>query len=328
MKRWLCMLAVATFAVAAPVRAADVDVIWPAESQQVFRFNVRQILDSELIKKYALGQIKQAMEGRDAKEMLEDLGIDPLKDIDTISGGIWNNDPNNPMDTHGVIALRGKFNGTKLFEQAEKAAQRDGDRVSIVNEGDTKLVKVVVDNLPEPIYATMADENTIVAASDKKLVMAAVKAVDTKTKASLKPELAELIKVMDDKASMFYVSVSNGQVGDIPPNPIFEDTEKLKKQLEQLESTAMTLRVTGDVTMEMGMAMKTKEDAEDFNSTLEEMFGKVKAFLPFITMNAPQAKPIVDDLKNGMKTTLDGKTIKMKIKISGDSIGLAVGADD
>ena len=53
--------AVLAAGLAAPARAAEVDPLLPAETESVMFVNVRQVLDSDLVKKYALGQIKQAL---------------------------------------------------------------------------------------------------------------------------------------------------------------------------------------------------------------------------------------------------------------------------
>src|SRR5258707_206026 len=91
--RFLAMAVIAAGFLAAPSRAADIDPLWPEKSDSVMKLNFRQILESDIIKKFALAQIKQAMEGKDAKKMMEELGIDPLKDVDSLSAGYWKEDP-------------------------------------------------------------------------------------------------------------------------------------------------------------------------------------------------------------------------------------------
>jgi hypothetical protein len=325
MKRWLLVLCVAVVGFAVPARAADADPLLPAESMQVMRVNLKQIIESDIIKKYALANIKQAMEGKDASKMLKELGLDPLKDIESISAGWWGDDP---KDMHGVFVLRGKFDGEKIFAAVEKEVQKDGSKMSIVKDGDVKFVKVVVDNLPEPVYATMANEKTIIAGTDKKLVLTAVKLADDKSaKPVLKPALLELYKSMDEKASVVYCGLP-GKIGDIPPNPVFDDPEKLKKQLESLVSQSMTVRVGTDVTLDIIMSMKDKEAAEDFGSTVTDLIDKVRTFLPLIAMGQPNAKPVIDDLKKTLKSSVDSKNVKMTVKLSGDAIGKAVGAEE
>ena len=45
-------------------------------------------------------------------------------------------------------------------------------------------------------------------------------------------------------------------------------------------------------------------------------------------MQAPQAKAVVDDLKKNLTSKVDGKNVKMSLKLTGDAIGKAVGADE
>ena len=47
-----------------------VSMILPEATESVLFVNVRQVIDSEVVKKFALGQIKQALQGNDAKKML------------------------------------------------------------------------------------------------------------------------------------------------------------------------------------------------------------------------------------------------------------------
>ena len=322
------LIAIAVFALgltAAPSRAADVEKLLPAETEQVFQLNIKQILESDLVKKYALAQIKQALAGNEAQKTLQALGMDPLKDIDSLTGGVWGD----PKDLKAVIIVRGKFDAEKLFEAAKAAAKKDGDKVSIVTEGDYTLVKVSVENRPEPLYLTVADEKTVLLATDKKLVVTAMKTADDKSaKPQLKKELIALIEQMDGKASMFACGVSSGKVGEIPPNPLFDDVEKLKKQLEKLKSSAMTLRVTTDVAIEVILSMKDADAAEDFGGTVDELLGKAKAFLPFIAMQNANMKPIIGDVTKSLKSKVDKNDVKMTVKLTGDSIGKAAGTDD
>lgn len=328
MKRWMFAMALIVGGLAAPARAADVDPLLPADTMNVVKLNVKQILESEIIKKYALAQLKQALEGKDAAEKLKELGLDPLKDIESLTAGFWN-PGDDPKDTHGLMVLRGKFDAEKLFAAVEKAIAKDGDKMSIVKEGDVKLIKIVVDNMPEPVYATMANDKTIIVATEKKLVLNAIKIADDKNaKPAVKSELAELVKGMDEKASLAFVGLATGKVGDIPPNPIFDDVEKLKKQLENVVSSGMTLRVGTDISMEFTLAMKNKEAADDFGETVKELLEKARTFLPLIAMGQPNAKPLVDDVKKNLKSSVETKNVKMSVKITGDAIGKMTGAEE
>lgn len=324
-RRLLAAAAIGLGLAATPVRAADVDNLIPAETESYLQINMKQIIESDLFKKYALANLKQALQGNEAQKTLETLGLDPLKDIDTITAGFWGDDPQNMK---GLLVVRGKFNPTKLFEAVEAAAKKDGDKVSIVKDGDYTLVKITANNRPEPFFASVANENTIVGGTDKKLVTNAMKASDSKAKPALKKELAELVAKMDSKASMFGCGVSTGKVGDIPPIPGIDDPEKLKKQLEKLESSSMTLKVTGDVSLEIMMSMKDTAAADDFGATVDDLLGKAKALLPLLAGQAPQMKPIITDITKSLKSKVEKKDIAISVKLTGGSIGKAAGSDD
>src|SRR5579859_3875269 len=64
------------------VRAADVDTYLPADTESYLSINIRQILDSPLVKKAALGQLREALKSEDqVNDVLKDLGFDPFKDL-------------------------------------------------------------------------------------------------------------------------------------------------------------------------------------------------------------------------------------------------------
>lgn len=307
-------------------RAADVEKLIPAEAESYVQINFKQILDSDLFKKYALANLKQAMEGNDAQKTLKSLGLDPLKDVDSVTAGFWGD---NPQEMKALVVVRGTFDPEKLFEAAEAAAKKDGDKVSIVNEGDYKLVKITGGNRPEPFFASVADKKTLIGGTDKKLVTTAMKASEGgAAKSAIKKELADLVTKMDSKASMFAVGVSSGKVGDIPQIPGIDDPEKLKKQLEKMESSSMTLKVTGDVALEIQLSMKDGAAADDLGATVDDLLGKAKALLPLLGGQAPQMKPIITDVTKSLKSKVEKKEIVIGLKLTGGSIGKAAGSDD
>src|SRR5262245_50998705 len=91
--RWLLPCALA--ALALPARAAEVDKYLPNDTQGVLSVNVRQLLDSSLIKKHGLEQIRAGLENNQkAQDLLKSLDFDPLKDIGSITAaGPGGDDP-------------------------------------------------------------------------------------------------------------------------------------------------------------------------------------------------------------------------------------------
>ena len=79
-KTALTALAVALLAL--PARAADAEKYLPEDARAVISFNVRQFLDSPLIKKANLE--KALASDEEAQKVLKDIGLDPLKDVDRL----------------------------------------------------------------------------------------------------------------------------------------------------------------------------------------------------------------------------------------------------
>jgi hypothetical protein len=327
MFRRLLVGAVLAAGLAAPARAAEVDPLLPAETESVLVVNVRQILESGLIKKYALEHIKQALEGNDAKQMLEKLGLDPLKDVDRIAAGSWGK---GPEDMNAVFVVRGKFDPVKLFQAAQEQAKADGDKIAIVEDGKYKLVKITVDDSPKPIFAAVADGKTIVAATDKKLVTDTLSAAEKGAKPQLKKELAALLAKQDEKASLFAVGLTEGKTEgvQIPPGLPGIDPAKLQKQLENLRTFAMTVRLTEDVNLDVVMGMKDTDAADDFGTTVDGLLTTVKGFLPIVAGQNANAKPLIDEINKSLKSKVKEKDVTISLALSAEAIGKAAGGAD
>lgn len=313
----------------ASVRAAEVEPLLPAESESVVMINVRQVLESELFKKYARGQVEQALQGNDAQKMMKDMGLDPMKDIEKVMVGTWGT---GPEDMKFVFVIRGKFDPAKLFEAVQQAAKKDPDKVEIVSEGDFKLIKFTPENERKPVYASVASENAIVAGSDKKLVAATLAdAQKGANKPRIKKELADLVAKQDEKVSMFAVGLTDGKI-ELPPNfsiPVQGvDPEKLEKQLQGMKTASMIMNVTDGVSFELAMGMKDTDTASDFGKTIEQLLTTAKVFIPILAAQQPQFQPVAQELGETLKSTVDDKSVSISLKITGGTIAKAVGAAD
>ena len=158
----LYRLAVGTVLVAGfssvTVRAAARPTAPCFQADTVVQVNVRQILDSDITKKYALEQLKQFLDGNDAKKIMSELGLDPLKDIDQLVIG---SSGASKEDMKGMIIIHGKFNVDKLTKAAEVQTKRDADKFSKIVEGNTTIYKGLIDGLEQPFYATIWDTKKI-----------------------------------------------------------------------------------------------------------------------------------------------------------------------
>ena len=189
-------------------RAAEPDKLLPADADTVVSVNIKQILDTDIIKKYALEQLKQALDGQDAKKLLTEIGLDPLKDIDRVVVGA---NIKGPADIKYLMIVHGSFDPDRLYKAAEKQSKVDADRFAMVKDGDTVVFKYTPENGENPVYGTVVNDKTVIAASDRKMIANALKAAEAGKKAPIKQELADLIKRMDEKASVYACGLVKGK---------------------------------------------------------------------------------------------------------------------
>jgi len=311
LSRWgLGTLAVAVALTAArPARAAEVDKLLPSGSELAVYINVRQVLDSEIVKKYALEQMKQALQGQDAQQVLGQLGLDPLKDLDRVVIGASGDDP---QKVEALVIVRGTFDPTKLFQAAEATAKTQADKVTMVKEGGTTLLKIQGPDMPKPLYATLVDKTTIVIGSKKEL---ALDAVDGK-KQTVKPALAALITQMDEKASVSAAWAVAGKLGALPLPGVNDPT--VQKNLEKTENLTLTVKVTNEVAVDVGIGMKDEDSAADFGKIVDQALQQAKGFLPLLAGD-PKMRPLLEMGKT-LATNVKSKQINITAKLSADAI--------
>lgn len=313
----LGLAAVLFAAVAAPARAAEPDKLLPADADTIAFVNFKQIVGADVVKKYALDQIKQALEGQDAKKLLEEMGLDPMKDIETVWVGMSGSGPDN---TKALVVFHGKFDPDKLLKAAEAVTKKDGEKFSIVKDGNTRMFKYQPEQ-GNPVYGTVVSDSTVIAATDKKIIATALAQAEGDKKAPITAELAALVKGMDEKASMFAVSSVKGKFDTTkfpPQSPI--DLSGLEKTLPKTNTLSMVLRVTADVNLEVTFGMKDEDAAEDMGAAMAKLIKDIGGFVPALVAFEPKAKPLGDILKT-VTSDVKKKDVVIKGKVTGDIIG-------
>ena len=251
---------------AAPtVRAAEPDRLLPADADMVVQVNVKQILGSDIIKKYALEQIKQALDGQDIKKLLTEMGLDPFKDIDRVVAASIDTKIGQRDDAKFLGIIHGTFDPDKFYKAAEVQSKKDADRFAMIKDGDTVIFKFTPETGGQPIYGTVVNDKTIIAASDKKLIATALKAAEAKKKAPIKPELADLLKKMDEKSSVFAVGIVKGKFDELKfpgGGNIPIDLSSIQKLLPKTEAVSVSVKIDSDVNVEVTLGMKDGDTAE------------------------------------------------------------------
>ena len=76
------------------------------------------------------------------------------------------------------MIVHGAFDPDRLYKAAEKQSKVDADRFAMVKDGDTVVFKYTPENGENPVYGTVVNDKTVIAASDRKMIANALKAAE------------------------------------------------------------------------------------------------------------------------------------------------------
>ncbi len=313
--------AVASFCFVPSVGAAEPDKLTPSDADTIVSVNVRQVLESDIVKKYALEQMKQFLQGQDAQQFLTQIGLDPLKDIERI---VLAGSGKDQTDIKGLIIIHGKFDAQKLYKAAEAQTKTDPDRFALIKDGKDVMFKFQGD-MGNPVYGTVVDDSTIIVATEKPIISTALTAANGDKKPVLDKKLSALVTKMDDKASIWVAALVNGRLENarIPGGM----NQNLQGQLGNMDSVTAVVRVTTDLTLDVTITMKDEAAADEMGKAVEDVLTQVKGFAPLLAANDPKMKPIADAAKS-LKSTVKDRNITVSAKIPGSAIGSLLNMGD
>ena len=188
-----------------PAVGAANSKLLPDDTQVVFSINVRQILNSELVKanKDAMDQAKLALENEAADnaamKYLKSTGFDIFRDLHSITvAGSGDKEPT-------VFIIRGSFDPAKLDATARQAANDNPGTIKITKSGERNVYEFAA-NGTNKAFATLVDNKALVAAPSAAGLNDALERLAGTKKASLKKEFAILLDTVNDQQSINFVA--------------------------------------------------------------------------------------------------------------------------
>jgi hypothetical protein len=302
-------LVVAVLLAAVPAQAGEVDKYLPDDTEFVLTINVKQILDSGLVKKYGLENAKMALQGIDqVNDILKDLGFDPFKDLDTvlIAG------PGGNEQDKLLITVHGRFNLDKFKAKGDDAAKANSDNLKIHKIGGKVVYEVTVAELPLPVFVSLVDRTTVLISPGKDYVVDALKKVDAEKATVKNKEFATLLERMDGKQSLSMAAIGSALTKGDVPGPI-------KEVVELLDAVGGGITIGDDVKLEMVASAKTAKDAKAINDKINDGLTQGLAILALLAGQNKDLAPVLDIAKT-IKSTARNKTVTVKGEISAELI--------
>jgi hypothetical protein len=305
-------LAVALPAVAAPVpgdaSAPGVEKYLPDGADSVIVVNVRQLLDSELIKKAGLDK---ALAGEDAQKSFKALGLDPLKDVERV---VITSDKEKADEA--LLIVQGKFDPAKLSAAIEATAKDKPDHVKIHKGEYGKIYEMsnldeVMKLLPpaagalggnlkgRSAFATIPDKGHVVVAFSKESAETVLtKAAGKKTTKLSNKELPALLAKIDLKQS----------VAVAMPAPD-----------EKVKSITGGITVTSDVKTRFTVAASDADTAKQLDTLIGEQLKMARDLVGLVTLQEKGLMPALDIL-DGVKHEAKDSSIGISSDIKGETL--------
>jgi hypothetical protein len=195
----------AAFLLANPVGAGEADKYWPDDSEFVLSIDVRQGLDSKVVKKHLLDLMKEAIENRaEVRQLLEATGLDPLRDIAGITAAGRRADDK----VAGLVLVRGTFDLMKIQTAAKEWAKQRPEEVRIHEEGDHTIYEIPSKQPGrDPVFGAFLDKELLVLSPSKQSILEAAAKHAGKKSGAVSKDLQTLLSRTDRKQTLWLAAL-------------------------------------------------------------------------------------------------------------------------
>lgn len=284
-----------------PAQAADVDKYLPNDSEAVITLNVKQLLEAPLIKNN-LEQLKGLAQGiGGAQSMLEELGFDPFKDVDSLTVAMGKN-PNQV-----TLLVSGKFDPAKIAAQAEKTAKDKPDTLKITKSGTHTVYEAKAPERNETVYTAIVDGGLLAVSPNKTAVLDVLDKKAGLKRTELKKDLQAALTAGNRQQSISVVSLAGPLAASGQPF------------VEKIKTLSGGITVTDEVKAEVVLNAKDAKDAKDIQTELNDNLDMVKALVDNAAQVNQGLKPLVDAVGT-LQLSAQGNNVTLKGLISKDVI--------
>lgn len=318
-RNWaLAIVALTALATLTPCARASDPKYLPSDTEWVFTFNIKQILDSPMVKaqkdhlEQAKGMLEAQLENNPAGKYIKDAGFNVFKDLHTVTfASAGNKEPD-------FVLVEGNFNVDKFVAAAEDAIKNTGgDVVKVTKSGKLKIFEITPPG-EKRMFATLLNNKTMLACSTKEALDDAVARVGGTKKSTLKKEFKALLETTNSKQSMSFVATGAALAKMTEGAPI-PNVDAANMVLQGIDGFSVAITVAKDIQFQLGINAKDEENAKKM-----AQIGNASLFF-MRTLAAQKAKedeklaPIVDIAKT-LRITSQGSNILLRGEATVDAI--------
>jgi hypothetical protein len=284
------------------VRAADAEARGATKSANIaFKLDLKQLLESTLVKKYALDDLKNGLAQEKAKEVIKATGVDPLKDITSVNTFVTGID-----SPQILISIRGKFDADKINAALAKEAEKETEKFKSMKKGNLTFWEMGDHKGKGPNFTAVVDSpSSILVSTDKEIL---IKAIETEPKAgSINPDLSAAIKQIPEKNSLWFAVVITDEMK--------KKVGKVQNQFgpaDKIKYITGNLNVADDATFGIQISTTEADAAKELKNTLDQLIqiGNV------MVGDDKKVGPVLKEVLNQLQITQVQTTVVVKLVLN------------
>jgi hypothetical protein len=293
-----------TPAAAAP--RAEPDPLTPADADVVLTVNVRQLLQSPLVKKRALTLLQQALTRHEpVQKFLLAAGLDPVRDVErltiTASG--------NPAHGGRAFAiLRGTFDPSKVQSATEEYARDHPQHVKIHKDGGLAVFEVHADR---PVYAAFAGAGVLVLSLSREATLSVVRTPARARPATPGPEMQAALGRLTGREDVWMAMAITPAL-----RKFLQGDEQVKELAASLQCVTGSLEVAQDARANVVIYTNDAAAAAQLGKKLDEL----TPLLGFLAGGKDPAARLMREVLGSLKIAADGKDVRVSFQITDEMI--------
>jgi hypothetical protein len=284
----------------APVDTAK----WIAsDSQMVMTINIRQILESAMVKKAGGPKAITAelKKNEQVQALLKASGLDPVKDLDTI---LISGSGSPGKEAKVLMVIRGRYDLDKVHTAATDFAKKNPDELKISKEGTTRLYEIK--NNDKSAFAAFADRSTLVVTQSKDSTVDAVKNLGKKA-VTISKEMQAALKKFSGKESMAMAMI------------VTEEMKEALGKVPQAAEIAPKLKsLTGDITLTDAMNLQMLISTSDMKAAAKvlALLKQVKSLAELMVLNNEEIGPVASEMLGALKMATEKTNVTLTLKVT------------
>jgi len=329
--RWFAFFCAAWVSLALPAQAIEPDRYLPNDTDAVVSINLRQIINSPLVKLHYKDSLPEAFKfSPELDKLLTGSGIDPLKDIDQIifanGEGLYRltkgveNGKTVYGSTGGYYALlKGRFNVARVRGYADRLVKDKDPLVSKTHKAGAATIYEL--DLGRPLFVAVLDGTTVALSSRLEPIVEALEKAAGKRKTAFKyKELAPALARLDGKkaagvavlgTAAFGLDAGVKKVG----NNVIETPIKQMINEEGIDGVSAAVQVTDGIALEAVVAVRGSAAAKDVAKSLQLDLTDLIDIVIRGLFKYPKLGPVAEFVKAIQVEVKDARTVTIRAAI-------------